>query len=105
MISETDGQQSPNNAANGRISLGAGCSVALEFFQQLLHWILYRLTALVLGCTYTAEELAGKEFWDLLSNAERQLAGKCIKRMVDNGLLPLVRVQGAHEYPYLYQPI
>jgi hypothetical protein len=50
---------------------------------------------------YTARDLCGEKFWIALGDPI--LAGSCVADMADNKVLPLVRVPGKHEYPFLYR--
>jgi hypothetical protein len=51
----------------------------------------------------TAMDVLGEELWAQLSRGEQRLAGKCLKRLVEDNALPLERVAGIHEYPLLYR--
>jgi hypothetical protein len=51
----------------------------------------------------TAEEILGDYAWSMLGPGEPSLVGKCLKELVEEGALPLYRVQGIHEYPLLYR--
>jgi hypothetical protein len=51
----------------------------------------------------TAERILGEFAWSMLGPGEPSLVGKCLKELVEEGALPLYRVQGIHEYPLLYR--
>jgi len=86
-----------------RVQLSDGYSVTPDFFSEIRLHLLGRLPGLQPGCVYTAEQLAGKEFWALLDRGEQPLAGRCIAHMVSHQMLPLKFVEGKHEYPKLYR--
>ena len=51
----------------------------------------------------TAEDICGKDAWELLEEGEARLAGKCMRRLVKDNELPLDPVQTIHEYPLYYR--
>ena len=85
-----------------RIQLSDGYSASSEFFNEIRLHILGRLPGLQRDRIYEAKQLAGKEFWELLYG-EQSLAGRCIPYMVSHRMLPLMFVEGKHEYPKLYR--
>jgi hypothetical protein len=52
---------------------------------------------------YTARQLCGLPFWNLLTLQEKKLAGSCIAHLVSQGVLPLVRVNEFKKYPNRYR--
>lgn len=62
-----------------------------------------RIPSLSYNVSMTAEDIFGEEAWQLLSRGERRLAGKCMKQLVEDNVLPLAPVMGIHEYPLFYQ--
>jgi hypothetical protein len=86
-----------------RIQFADGFSADQNFFDQEIGWVLLRVPKLPRGRIYLAKQLHGKERWDLLSDGERKLVGRCIAYAVCHGLLPLQFVKGAHEYPLHYR--
>jgi hypothetical protein len=85
-----------------RILLSDGFSVTREFLDEIKRQIECRLPELKRGRRYTAKQLAGNEFWNLLTPGEKPLTGRCIAYLVTRGLLLLAFVPGKHEYPKLY---
>jgi hypothetical protein len=86
-----------------RIQLSDGYSVTPDFFEEIRLHIEGRLPELLHGRPYTAKQLAGKEFWQLLDSGDQRMAGRCIARMAARHLLPLTFVKGKHEFPLRYQ--
>ena len=51
---------------------------------------------------YLTEQLCGKVFWELIGDGMHRLAGKCIRKLAEQGILPLVIVIKRHEYPLVF---
>ena len=94
------GQPSPSA---DRIQLSDGYSVTPEFLSAIRLHIDGRLPALQRDRRYTAMTLAGEDFWEPLDNGERRMSGRCLAYLVARRELPLVFVEGKHEYPLHYQ--
>jgi hypothetical protein len=62
-----------------------------------------RINDLPYDTDLTAEDICGEGAWSLLSQGEQKLAGKCMKLLVNDNVLPLDPVVGIHEYPLLYR--
>jgi hypothetical protein len=80
-----------------------GYCVPAEFYMAIRLQVEEVIPALVPDEVYTLEMLCGEVFWEPLTDGERRKAGRCMRHMVANNLLPLRPVKGRHEYPKLYQ--
>lgn len=87
------------------VSLSDGFIVDAAHYNQLLQYILERLSELVKGKIYTAKRLCGLDYWRTLDRGCQLLTGRCIAHMVVHKRLPLAFVKHAHEYPLKYQII
>ena len=101
-ISPTAVPDQPGNVPD-RIQFPDGYSATSEFFNEIRLHVQRRLPELQRERHYTAEQLAGKEFWRLLNRGEQPLAGRCIAFMAARDLLPLTFVKHKHEYPLWYR--
>ena len=54
---------------------------------------------------YTLQMLCGPEYWDSLTNSERQSAGKCMAYMVKNELVPYTDACKSCQSPKVYTVI
>ena len=72
------------------------------FFRELFHQVDDIIPGMIPGVKYKLKVLCGRAFWDLLTDGQKRLAGKCMVYMVENGMLSLQFAEGRHEYPKLY---
>lgn len=79
-----------------------GLLVAQSFYDELKKQVMDHLPGLERGEKYTLEKICSGEFWKLLSNGNRRLAGQCMAHMVRKGFLPLAFAPTKHEYPKMY---
>lgn len=103
MTTETNDSQSPELSRQPRIQLGDGFTVTEEFYDLVLQLADSGLEHLSPNRVYTARHFIGTSHWDVLSNCDRRIAGRCIAHMVGRGLLSLTVVKGRHEYPMRYR--
>ena len=61
--------------------------------------------ALTLDAKYTLQMLCGPDYWDSLTNSERQSAGKCMAHMVKNVLVPYADACKSCQSPKVYTVI
>jgi hypothetical protein len=79
-----------------------GNTASEAFYQSIRQQIEARIPVLSKDDEpYTARDLCGEKFW--IELGDPILAGSCVGDMADNKVLPLVRVPGKHEYPFLYR--
>jgi hypothetical protein len=72
--------------ADGKVSVSA------VFFWALARQAQGRIATLPSGEIVTAQWLLGVPYWQGLSSRQRQVAGLCISRMANDGVLPLIRL-------------
>jgi hypothetical protein len=87
------------------IMLHDGYCVSAPFYNTVLLQVEEIIPALERGVKYTLEMLCGEKFWDLLTDGENRMAGRCMANMVVHGQLPLRFAHSKHEYPKWYQLI
>jgi hypothetical protein len=51
----------------------------------------------------TTVDICGEAVSSVLSRGERRLAGKCMKKLIEENLLPFEPVEKKHEYPLYYR--
>jgi hypothetical protein len=78
-------------------------TVSRTFYDAVLLQVKETLPRLVREKRYTSKRLCSKEFWKLMDNGERRMAGRCIAHSVVLNLLPLRFVEAIHEYPKYYE--
>lgn len=78
-------------------------AVNKDFYDSVLLQVEEVIKVLTPGKKYNLKTLCGEEFWDLLDNGERRMAGRCMADIVCRGLLPLTFARSKHEYPKHYQ--
>lgn len=76
------------------------------------HFAQLAITAALAGCdalqpgdVRESWQLCGVEFWDSLSKKQHPLAGQVISQAVDDGLLPLIRLETSRSNHQRYQRI
>jgi hypothetical protein len=62
-----------------------------------------RIQVLYKGIEYRSEQLCGEDYWVMLGDGKQRQAGKCIRKLAEIGLLPLVIVEKRHEYPLYFK--
>jgi len=72
------------------------------FFYALLYQVDGILPVLIPGEKYELKVLCGESFWNLYTDGQKRIAGRCMVHMVETGMLPLHIAEGRHEYPKLY---
>jgi hypothetical protein len=76
-----------------------------EFCAQIYAQVAARIPVLYRGAEYRSEQLCGNDYWELLTSGQQKQAGKCIRMLVELGLLPLEIVPKRHEYPLYFKII
>ena len=82
--------------------LSDGFATSKSFFDRIAKQVKATLPTLKRGRRHKSNDLYGKALWKKLDDGDKRLAGRCIARMVTTGDLPLVFVEGKHEYPKRY---
>lgn len=85
------------------IILYDGYTVPEKFYKAVLYQVKEIPPALLPGEKYTLEMLCGDVFWQLLTDGEKRMAGRCMAQMVVSGILPLRFAETKHEYSKRYQ--
>jgi hypothetical protein len=92
-----------NDQVQLNIVLNDGRIAPKEFYDNIKDLIVEITPILTLDATYTAERLCGPEYWSTLEKGGPELTGRCIKHMVDHGLLPLKLAGCKHQFPRRYK--
>lgn len=71
----------------------------------IYHQVMTRVEFIPFGIDVTLETICGPEFWDDLGEGEQRYAGKCMKRLVIDGMVPFCIAETEHEYPLAYHRI
>lgn len=85
------------------VMLHDGYTVSEDFYKAVRYQAVEVIPVLVRGMKYTSRMLCGDEFWKLLTDGDKRMAGRCIANMVVSGLLPFNFAETKHEYPKRYQ--
>ncbi len=85
------------------IILYDGYSVSEKLYKAVLYQVEEIIPAMEDDVKYTLKILCGDEFWDLLTDGEKRMAGRCMAHMVVNKRLPLSFSDSKHEYPKWYR--
>ncbi|HMW40487.1 MAG TPA: hypothetical protein PKD57_13855 [Saprospiraceae bacterium] len=85
------------------IVLYEGYTVPQAFYDIIRVQIEVALPCLIPDKNYTVKALCGKEFWGMLGNGERRMAGRCAAHMIVEGCMPLRFAESRHEYPKRYK--
>ena len=85
------------------IVYGSGLSIHQDLAGSVLQQVEEVIPYLLPGEEYTLKMICGDDYWSHLSDGEQRKVGQYISYMVDCHRLPLVPVQGKHEYPKLYK--
>jgi len=80
-----------------------GACIPMVLYDTVKLQIETRLVELIPDVIYTSKTLCGKEFWSRLTPRNKNLAGMCVKHLVEKGYLELVAVKWDHEYPKKYK--
>lgn len=72
------------------IVMNNGCQAEESFYKMILTQVEDMIPGLTPGSPYTLKTLCGEDIWNLLSNGERVLAGKCMANIVKTKQLSLV---------------
>lgn len=70
-----------------------------EFCAQIHAQVTALIPVLYKGIEYRSEQLCGAVYWAMLTSGQQKQAGKCIRKLAELRLLPLVIVEKRHEYP------
>lgn len=73
--------------------------------KEVYNKVTERAPLIEFGIPLTLEEICGKEYWDSLSPGDKKYAGKCMKELVEAGLVPFSKVEKKHEYPPMFERI
>ena len=93
----------PTPTESAVVTLLNGRRVSIDFYNIVRNQVAERLPALTPGVDYTTEQICGADFWPLLGDGECRLAGMVLKDLSLRGLVPLVLVEWAHEYPLKFR--
>jgi len=73
------------------------------FCVQIHAQVTARIPVLYKGIDYRSEQLCSEEYWLMLTSGQQKQAGKCIRKLAEMKLLPLVIVEKRHEYPLYFR--
>ena len=76
-----------------------------KFYNKTREQVTDITPALTLDYKYTLQMLCGPEYWNSLTNSERQSAGKCMAYMVENELVPYTDACKSCQSPKVYTVI
>lgn len=82
--------------------LDGSFTVPQKFYNKIREQVTDIVPALVPDVEYTMKLLCGPEYWDSLTNGERQSAGKCMVYMVKNELIPYSNACKSCQSPKVY---
>ena len=93
----------PTPADTAHVALLNGRRVHAEFYSAVRGWVHGRIPELTPGVDCTTEQVCGADFWSELTDGECRLAGMVLKDLSVRGLVPLLPVEWAHEYPLKFR--
>ena len=70
------------------IFLDDSFTVPQKFYDAVCRQVTDIEPALILGAQYTLKKLCEPEYWNSLTMYERRVAGRCMKHLVENELVP-----------------
>jgi len=85
------------------VKLSNGRYVANWFLCFVYTEVMNRIPKLPRDTELTLKQIWGVDSWSELFHGERKRAGLCMVHLVANKELPMMAVEGRHEYPKLYR--
>ena len=92
----------PTNPTPEQVLLRDGSLVSANFYYELHWYVTEQIMNMPIDHSMTLRQICGEEYWRMLSDGERRLAGICVSTMVENGDLPLIGMGKNSSHHQLY---